>query len=78
MRPCVVNGKKALFHCWGHKAYVVDASPMRGGHPGGQIAATVAIVEYEDGTVHEAYPHEVRFVPGIFKDYDWTEPVKEE
>lgn len=41
--------------------WVVEPSPMIGGHSGGQMSLTLAIVEYEDGTVHEAYPHEVVF-----------------
>lgn len=41
--------KKALLHVITTRAYVVDASPLRGGHPGGQISIPVAVVEYEDG-----------------------------
>lgn len=62
LRPCIVNGEKALFHRWSDKAEVIPPSPMIGGHPGGQLAQTVAIIEYDDGSVHEAYPSEVRFL----------------
>lgn len=34
---------------------------MIGGHAAGQMSQTVAIVEYEDGTVHEHYPSEIQF-----------------
>ena len=61
-RPCIVKGRKALFHGWSNKAEVIPPSPMVGGHPGGQLSQTVALVEYEDGSVHEAYPSEVRFL----------------
>lgn len=77
-RPCIVGGRRALFHRWADQAHVAPPSVLRGGHPGGQIWRTVGVVEYEDGTVHEAYPHEIRFLPGIFEDYDWTEPTREE
>ena len=61
LRPCEVNGEKALFHRWEEYAYVVEASPMIGGHPGGQIHETFAIVEMEDGQIKEVKPRKVRF-----------------
>lgn len=62
-RPCVVKERKALFHGWAHKAEVIPPAPMMGGlRPGGQLSHIVAIVEYDDGSVHEAYPSEVRFL----------------
>lgn len=62
LRPCMVDDKKALFHQWSHKAQVVGPSLAIGGHGGGQLEQTVAIVEYEDGTVAEVYPYRVRFL----------------
>ncbi len=35
-RLCEVNGKLGYFHRWEQWSKVVDASPLRGGHPGGQ------------------------------------------
>lgn len=61
MRPCEVEGRKATFHKWSHKAWVVDAGLAIGSHPGGQMELDVAIIEYEDGTVTECYPYEVKF-----------------
>lgn len=61
-RPCTVNGRKATFHTWEHKAWVVAPGISIGSHPGGQIAITFGIVEYEDGTVHEVYPSEIIFI----------------
>lgn len=49
----------ALFHCWSQKSWVY--SPVMIGEVGGQISSTVAIVEYEDGTIHEHLPQEVQF-----------------
>ena len=53
MRKCTVTIEdkvvNAVFHMWSEYANVVDASPLAGGHPGGQIKYPVAVVEYEDG-----------------------------
>ncbi len=35
LRPCLINGKKALFHNWSNKSQIVDPSPFVGGHQGG-------------------------------------------
>jgi len=61
LRPCTVNGEKALFHRWADYAAVLEPSPMRGGHPGGQMRQTYAIVEMEDGQVKEVLPSKVVF-----------------
>lgn len=58
LRPCMVRKVRALFHQWSTNA-----------KDGKQV--TVGIVEYEDGTVHEAYPNEIVFVDnwvGVFHD----------
>lgn len=62
LRPCMIGDKKALFHCWAMKAEVVGASPLRGGHPGGQLSQLFGIVEFENGVVAELVPQEIRFV----------------
>ena len=67
-RPCLVEGKKYLFHQWENLAWVVNASPLRGGHPGGQRSTTMAIVEDEDGRVHEVYPSKVKFIDDKVKE----------
>lgn len=36
-RLCEVNGELGQFHIWEQWSNVVDASPLRGGHPGGQM-----------------------------------------
>lgn len=61
-RPCLVDGKRALWHRWVDRAEVVPPSIMRGGHGGGQLACTVALVELFDGTVKTVYPERVRFL----------------
>ena len=77
-RACVVKGKNALFHRWADKAQTVGESPLRGGHSSGQVWLVVGIIEYEDGTVHEAYPYEIRFLDGKLNVYCFDEPRREE
>ena len=48
-RLCEVDGELGYFHCWEHWSNVIDASPLRGGHPGGQIRQVYGIVEFKDG-----------------------------
>ena len=64
---------KALFHCWNHKSELVGESPCYGGHPAGQISQTFGIVEYEDGTIHEAEPTQIRFVDNAMSEYAFPE-----
>ena len=64
---------KALFHCWDHRSELYDASPMIGGHPGGQVSGTFAIVEYEDGTIHEVEPTQIQFVDNAMREYAFPE-----
>ena len=64
---------KALFHCWNRRSELCDASPMIGGHPGGQVSGTFAIVEYEDGTIHEVEPTQIQFVDNAMSEYAFPE-----
>lgn len=60
LRSCTVNGRPGYFHCWEHYARVVDASPMIGGHPGGQISYILGIVEFSD-CVKRVDPFQIKF-----------------
>lgn len=77
VRPCIVkqNGeeKKALFHMWNNFAKPVAADVYAGGCPEGQISIVFAIVEYEDGSVDEVRPAQIRFVDNKIKDYAFEE-----
>lgn len=42
---------------------------MVGGHDGGVLKYTVAIVEYEDGGVSECPPDKIKFTDNKFKEY---------
>lgn len=73
LRPCVVNGQKALFHRWMDISKVIPPSPMKGGHPGGTISEVFGIVEKEDGSVCECYPYKIRFVDEKIEEYAFME-----
>ncbi len=70
-RPCIVKGRKALFHRWEDKSEIHNAT-LRG-TISGVIKGTLAIIEYEDGVVTECYPYEVKFCDNKFKEYAFTE-----
>lgn len=77
VRPCIVkqNGeeKKALFHMWNNFAKPVAADVYAGGCPEGQISIVFGIVEYEDGSVDEVCPAQIRFVDNKIKGYAFEE-----
>ena len=56
-RPCFVGEHKALFHRW--EDY------------GDKFKRTIAIVEFEDGTVDTVNPRLVRFVDGKINEYSF-------
>lgn len=73
LRPCKVNGKKALFHTWSNKSEIVDPSPLMGGHNGGVLKWTVGIIEFENGTVGEYLPNSIQFLDNKLNDYSFNE-----
>ena len=70
-RPCLVAGRKALFHRWAPKAELRMASAL--GAPGWQLCQLFGIVEYEDGQVSEVYPDKIRFLDNKLAGYNFTE-----
>ena len=68
LRPCMVNGKKARFHRWSGRSEIIDPSPLMGGHSGGVMQWTAALVEYEDGTLGEVLPKNIRFTDNESED----------
>ena len=60
---------KALFHLWSAESDVIGPSPLKGGHPGGTVSTTMAIVEFEDGKVERVPASCVRFCDGDIKKY---------
>lgn len=59
-RLCEVKGELGYFHLWERWSNVIDASPLRGGHPAGQIGQVYGIVEFKDG-VRRVDPVSIKF-----------------
>lgn len=70
-RPCIVDGKKALFHMWENFSKPVAGELHIGGAPAGTLSFILAIVEFEDGTVDRVLPQEVKFVDNKFSEYSF-------
>ena len=72
LRPCYVTvgdeEEKALFHRWCD----INMSPIYGR----RTISVAALVELEDGTIHTAYPKNIRFLDNPFLKYVF--PDKEE
>ncbi|SHO50107.1 hypothetical protein [Anaerocolumna xylanovorans] len=74
LRTCIVelpgkNKRMALFHKWIDKSEIISPSPMVGGHSGGELKFTMAIVEFEDGTVRCVLPERIQFTDNEFRKY---------
>lgn len=77
-RPCWVSHNsaeglkkaKAFLHSIATRSYVVEPSPLKGGHPGGQVSRTFAIVENEHGYLVEVELERVQLL-------DTAEQLKE-
>lgn len=61
MRPCVVKGRKAFFHCWEHKAWVVEPGISIGSHPA---------IQADRPLLCSAYPYEITFTDKELKQND--------
>lgn len=78
-RPCYVYGRKALFHRWTDVAMLSPSKALvYGNTKEAEDIATLAIVEFEDGTVERVFPESVRFVPGIMNEYNFMEGAENE
>lgn len=75
-RLCEVDGEFGYFHIWEQWSNVVDASPLRGGHPGGQVSQVYGIVEFKDG-VRRVDPVKIEFCDKINQSlYEREEAIK--
>lgn len=69
LRPGIVKLEKdknkfevdAYFHRWYDKSKVIEPSLLVGGGSGGIINYVVGIIEYEDGTIDECLPKNIKF-----------------
>jgi len=66
-RPCMVNGEKGRYHQW---AEITVYNGVVGGSGTQETPrkAVVAIVEFEDGTVGQIEPQNIRFVNSEIKE----------
>lgn len=55
------------------KLYEYLEACLREGHPAGQISETFGIAEYNDGTIHEVEPTQIRFVDNAMSEYAFPE-----
>lgn len=80
LRTCIVelpgeNKRMALFHKWIDKSEIISPSPMVGGHNGGVLKFTMAIVEFEDGSVRCVLPERIQFKDNEFRKYCFKKGV---
>lgn len=76
LRPCVIHGKKHLFHCWYLRQDVVSESPLAGGYPAGQVSRLYGVVENEAGQIDLAPPLEIEFVDNKIENYCFDTPAE--
>lgn len=62
LRPCKVGEEFYLFHGFTQISQIVPPSLVRGGHGGGVVAGSYAILEKRDGTVALAEAQRVQFL----------------
>lgn len=73
MRTCKHDGKNYLFHCWEHYSQIIEPSPLRGGHVGGVVGCTFALLEDENGNVRRFPAYEIQFTDNAFREYCFKE-----
>lgn len=81
LRPCFVNGRRALFHRWADSARPAKPYGQEDDEnaPNYQLHSVQAIVEYDDGTVARVWPSALKFLPSEqFNDYAWAPWTMEE
>ena len=69
LRPCIVKTKKALFHRWSNNVLLNGLNERVGD-------VTIAIIEYEDGSVGSVYPSEVKFVDRKINEFGYAMDFK--
>lgn len=76
-RPCIVDGRRALFHRWADSARPARPYEQKNDDNSRhyQLWNVQAIVEFEDGTVCRRWPYEIRFLDSadFFMAQPWDE-----
>lgn len=70
LRPCLVNGKKALFHKWTEEAQIQYNQYYATAN---QLKTTFGIIEFEDGQVASVAPYKIKFCDNKMKEYYFKE-----
>lgn len=66
-RPCLVDGKKAMWHGWTNRKFY-DGIHKK------DFSETMGLVEWEDGTMREVEPLDIRFADHAdLRDTVWDE-----
>lgn len=74
LRPCLVNGKKALFHRWEDSSTVMLPNNIIGkAICGGDIKLVYGIIEDEKGQVGRVNPTAIQFLDNKIQDYVFPE-----
>lgn len=63
LRPCIVNGKKALFHTWEHISEPMPSNCQ------GVISCTMGIIEDERGNIIRVNPCSIKFIDNKIQEY---------
>ena len=61
-RPCKIGERFGKFHVWENVSKIYPPSLMVGGHNGGVISQSFALVEFEDGSIERCQPYDVVFI----------------
>lgn len=73
-RPCIVEGRRAIWHRWSDSARPKPPRAMAEEENAQyfQVWNVHAIIEFEDGTVARVWPSAVQFVDGgAFDSFEW-------
>ena len=68
MRPCVVDGQNALFHCWGQAG--VEKKLKSGEY--GVVNKIYGVVEFEDGSCAQVIPELIVFDDKEVKNLEYV------
>ena len=69
-RPCWVDGKKAMWHGWTNRTFHL----FQDGIHKKDFSSTMGLVEWEDGTMKEVEPLDIRFADHTdFRETVWDE-----
>lgn len=67
LRPCLVNGKKALFHIWEQRQETLLS--------GAEIKTVFGIIEDEKGQVVRVNPTSIQFLDNKIREYCFVMPA---